>query len=67
MYYFNFLSLYAFTIMNNVIIREENWFLLPYVILSKHVNFRQHTSSAGAKEYYFYNCCNILITDVLIE
>jgi len=52
-YYFNFSSLYAFTIglMNNVIMREENEFLLPYVILFKRVNFRQHTSSAGAKEY----------------
>jgi len=37
--------------MNNVIMREENEFLLPYIILFKRVNFRQHTSSAGAKEY----------------
>ena len=37
--------------MNNVIMREENEFLLLYVILFKRVNFRQHTSSAGAKEY----------------
>ena len=53
MYYFNFLSSYAFTTVNNVIMREINCFLFAYVILFKCENFRQHRpiSAAGAKGY----------------
>ena len=29
----------------------KHWLPLPYVILFKRVNLRQHISSAGAKEY----------------
>jgi len=47
----NTLLSYAFTIMNNIVMRKGNEFLLLYLILFKRVNFRQHTSSAGAKEY----------------